>query len=170
MLPRVVLHKRNGHSHPPAKPEVTPSHVMLLVHSPRTADDSLPRDLLRFAALVRSEKPSALVEQASYQIDGLRLSISEVLARTQAAFDRGEMADIREALESARAQVDAAAALVRALLGSLPTDDAARVAVDLPDLLVQTVETLRPRLEGGLALVTRVEPGGPRLLGSPPQL
>lgn len=170
MLPRTVLHKKNGHSHAPAAAEVTPEGVMLMVHSARREGGAPGRDLLRFAALIRSEKPRAFVEQEARQIDGLRLIISEALAKTQVAFDRGELSDVRATIESISAQSDAAASIVRSLMGSLPPTEAERVSIDLAALVDRTLGALRPRLSGGPALVTHIEPDLPRLMGSPRQL
>ena len=170
MLPRIVLHKRNGHSHVPAKSDVTPDRVLLMVHAPPWERGGPARDLLRFAALVRSEKPRAFVEQAARRIDGLRLFISEALARTRAAFDRGDLSDVRSAIESIRAQSDAAASIVRALIGTLPPGDAERVVVDLSMLLEGVLGPLRLRLQGRLPVEPHLEPGLPRVLGSPTHL
>jgi hypothetical protein len=143
---------------------------MLMVHSGAGPGAAPGHDLLRFAALTRSETPEALVAQATRQIDGLRLSIAEALARTQEAFDRGDLADVRATMESISAQAEAAASIVRALTASLPPSEAARVTVELPALLARTLDTLRPRLDGGLTPVVNVEPGLPSLQADPRRL
>jgi nitrogen-specific signal transduction histidine kinase len=169
MVPKVVLHKKNGHSHAPARAAMSPGELIRLVHSGR--QQAVPSsDLLRFAKVVRTERPAAFLEQVARQIDALQSPLAEVLARTQAAFDRGELADVRESLEALRQQADLAARMMTKLVASAEQRAAERVLVDLNDLSERVVGILRGRRGPGVTVATRWAEGLPPVAGNTRQL
>ncbi len=169
MVPKVVLHKKNGHSHAPPRSTMSPGELIRLVHSGR--QQAVPSsDILRFARVVRTERPAAFLEQVARQIDGLRSPLAEVLARTQAAFDRGELGDVRESLEALRHQADLAARMMTKLVASAEQRAAERALVNLNDLSQRVVGILRGRLGPGVTVAMRWADGLPLVAGNTRQL
>lgn len=170
MLPRVVLHKRNGHRRAPGTKDLSLGEMMRLVHSVRDHAPKPTFELLKFADVVRSEKATALLEQAARQIDGIQLALSGVLAQTQSVFDRGELADVRAALEAFRAQADLAGRLMAKLVTTAGTRTSERRLVGLNDVLAETLELLGRRLATGVAVTSHLDPELPRIVGNARQL
>jgi C4-dicarboxylate-specific signal transduction histidine kinase len=165
-----VLHKRNGHRRAPGTKDLSLGEMMRLVHSVRDQAPKPTFDLLKFADVVRSEKASALLEQASRQIDGIQLALGAVLAQTQSVFARGELADVRAALEAFRAQADLAGRLMAKLVATAGTRTTERRVVALNDVLGETLELLQRRLDAGVAVASHLDPELPRIVGNARQL
>lgn len=170
MLPRVVLHKRNGHRHPPGTKDLSLGEMIRMVHSVRQEAPKPTFELLKFANIVRSEKAGALLDQVSRQIDGLQLALTSVLAQTRTVFDRGELADVRAALEAFRAQADLAGRLMTKLVAAADTRTSERLLLDLNDVLTETLDLVGPRLGAGVRITSHLDPELPRIAGNPRQL
>lgn len=169
MLPKIVLHKQNGHSHVPAKKNLLPGDIIRLVHSATASKTRPSHDLLKFASVVRTEKPAALLEQASWQVDAVHASIGEVLAQTQQAFDRGEMADVKASLEAIRAQAAIAARMMTRLVAATEAQGERRL-VNLNEVIARTLDIVRPRLGPSVRLARQLEPDLPWVVGNERQL
>lgn len=170
MLPRVVLHKRNGHHRAPGKKDLSLGEMMRLVHSVRDHAPKPTFELLKFADVVRSEKATALLEQAARQIDGIQLALGAVLAQTQSVFDRGELGDVRATLEAFRAQADLAGRLMAKLVATAGTRTSERRVVGLNDVLTDTLDLLRRRLDAAVTVTSHFDPELPRIVGNARQL
>ena len=160
MLPKIVLHKQNGHRQP-APPAPSAAQILRLVHS--ASPDNLPSaSLVRFGAIARQERAPFMLEHAARAVDGLRDALSIALAETDEAIARGEMPDVRALLAAFRGQADAAADLLRGVIGT-----AARAAdqlVDLNALLQPTPDVFQLSLAPGLTVRRRLDPAAPRVV------
>lgn len=170
MVAKGVLHKRNGHRSPPASEALAPGDVIRLVHSQRSPVDGLGYDLARFTHIVGSERPAALAAQVAREVDGLRSSLDEVVARTRSLFRGGELDDVRRVLEALRAQADLAARMVAALGEALarrgldtPAPSARRV-VDLNGLVSEALTRRASAVPGGVPAVPRLDAALPRVV------
>jgi signal transduction histidine kinase len=140
MLPKVVLHKRNGHQRSPGTRDLSPAEMLCLVHSIREDAPPPTYDLLKFAGVVRSEHVASFVEQAMTEIDGLRSSLAESLARTRVAFGDGEMTDVRADLDALKARAARAERVLRNLVSVLDAEPGANpTLVDLDALVEATL-------------------------------
>ncbi len=167
MLPDSVLHKQNGHREAPRRPSST-GELLTLVHSaPPRGSDANP-DVLRFARLLQSEHPTGMPNDIA-----LPEGVARAVARSQAALDRGELGDVRAALDALQAQADLAARVIAQLVDVVRASDArspepaAMRLLDVNDLLV---ETLGPRVRRGLAVSTVLAPELPSIAGDDRQL
>ena len=116
MLPHTVLHKRNGHRQLPRPGIVSTGQLVSLVHSAPGRPSPLSPDLLKFAVMMQSE--SLLPDQLDQDV--FSSAVVRALARTREAFDRGELTDLRSALEALQAQADLAAGLIARLTETVP--------------------------------------------------
>lgn len=176
MFPRVLLHKRNGHRHLPESKDLSPGEIIRLVHSDRQRSSKPTVDLLKFAKIVKSETPVALREEVAGQMGLPNPPLTEALARTHAAFARGELADVREALEALQARADLAARMVTRLAASARTRTSEagfaseRRLVSLNALAAETLSLLATRLEGGVSVASRLDPELPPIVANSRQL
>src|SRR3972149_6970969 len=104
MLDKTVLHKRNGHPNLPDSRPLSPGQLIGLVHSDRGTTAGTTADLLRFAAIVRSEQiggPAGCVPEGT----GLMASsLARVRDRTRAMLERGQLPELRQGLAMLAAQ------------------------------------------------------------------
>lgn len=175
MLPKVVLHKRNGHRDLPDHPPVSLGEVIRTIHSEPRQSSSPTLALLGFARIVGSETRSALADQVAGRVDGIKPALAHALARTQAALGRGELQDIATALESYREQLDAATRMIRRLMKSslragAERRGAGRRLVDLNGLVAEALYELVPKLEARVTVTSRFHPELPRVLADPRRL
>jgi len=171
MLPKVVHHKQNGHTAgPPAKQ--TGGDVIRAVHSVPSPAPPLTAPLLRFASIVSSERAAALLADVSRRVDGVDMALTTALAKTHAALEHGDLADVRAQLDALRAHVERTARLVNRLIGAAEQDaNATRVTlVDVNALLVAALEERRTRADESVAVVARLAPGLPSVAGQPAAL
>ncbi len=174
MHPKVVLHKRNGHHHPPGDKGTLPGELIRLVHSDPDRSMKPTFDLVKFASIVGSETRSGFANQVARQVDAIRPALIDVIADTQTAFERGELPEVRALLEARRAQVELAARMVARLLDGAnashrrPADQ--RRLLDLNVLAAETLYMLVPHLGGRLTVVTRLGDGLPRVVGNASEL
>jgi hypothetical protein len=75
----------------------------------------LSPDLVRFGAIVQSERVDEQWEQMLARGMSLPSALARALTRTREAFERGELADLQVALEGLRAQAAAAAEMIAGL-------------------------------------------------------
>src|SRR5215472_8544934 len=115
MLPKPSLHKRNGHRYS-RRPGIRFASEMLgLVHHDPDRAAELSPNLVRFGAIVQSERFDEQWEQMLAQGMSLPSALARALTRTREAFERGELADVQVALEGLRAQASAAAEMIAGL-------------------------------------------------------
>ena len=170
MLPKIVLHKKNGHHHPPAKHTHSVGDLLRRVHSGGQAATA-PKptyDLLKFATVVRSEKRTALLEQAVRHVDGLQSGLSALLARTEAAFAKGELQEVRETLEALRAQAGDATRLFARLLAAAETRRSEHGLVAINDLIANAAERAGSMVSAPVA--TQLDPNAPSVVGNAARL
>lgn len=169
MLPKSVFHKSNGHRHLPRPGGLSAGQIVGLVHSDPGRVSDLSRDLVRFAAIVQSERPVA-------EGESLPSALAKALTRTSKAFERGEGSDVLLALEALRVQAEAAARIVARLTEAAgasdgePTGDTECRLVNLNDLIIQTVGRLAGQPAGMTPVSSRLDPGLPRIAGDPRRL
>lgn len=175
MVSKGVLHKKNGYRAPPATEAPSPGEVIRLVHSDRGTAPST-YDLLKFVQIVSSERSDALSDQAVREIDGLRSSLSAALRRTEEAFERGELADVRRILGALQARADLAARIVGQLAAVVDGREArrrpepeGRRVLDLNGLVAEILAQLRS-VPGAPAVTDRLAPDLPRIVGDPAEL
>jgi C4-dicarboxylate-specific signal transduction histidine kinase len=137
MLQKILLHKKNGHRKSHGE-ELSPGEVIRLVHSDGQSHGRSTADLLRFVQIVASEKAS----------DGDASALAQALATTREAFDRGELADVRAALERLHVQADMATEMIGQLVSSVQRriaegrHDGLRRVVDVTDVLRDAIAVL----------------------------
>ncbi len=170
MLPKVVLHKRNGHRHPAAGARTSSLGDMLrLVHSVREPAPKPSVEMVKFANVVRTEKATALLDQTAREIDSLQLALADVLAQTHEVFERGELGEVRATLEAFRAQADLAAHMMGKLVAAAESRAPERRLVNVNDLVAKTLDLMRPRL-AGLAVESHRDPRLSWVVGNARQL
>lgn len=171
-----MLHKRNGHHLPPRDTSTHPGELIRLVHSSPGGPTRPTVGLVKFASLVRSETRGALADQAARGTDAVRAAIDVSLAATRAAFELGELADIRALLDARRAQADLGAGMVARLTGVTRTTardrrpTGRRRLLNINEVVAETLYLLVPRLGGRLTVVTRLDAGLPFVAGDPSDL
>jgi signal transduction histidine kinase len=164
MLPKSVLHKRNGHRQPPPAGAPSTGQILGLVHRDPDRALELSPDLVRFAAIIQSERPTDLWEQIVTEGMSLPSALAKALTRTREAFQRGELSDLRLALEGLQAQAEAAARIVARLTGLSEPKNAERSLASLNDLAlralgpVMATASVSRRLDPGLPLIA-ADPG-----------
>jgi len=168
MLPKIVLHKKNGHPHAPAKHAPSVGDILRLVHGGGGHGPRPTYELLKFATVVRSEKRSAMLEQAMRHVDGLHSGLSGLLARTEAAFARGELHDVRGTLESLRSQAGETTRLFARLLASAETRTAGHGLVAVNELIAHAAE--RAGAVVGAPVVAQLDPSAPAIIGNAARL
>jgi hypothetical protein len=164
MLPKIVLHKTNGHSHLPNGNRPSLGAIIREVHTGGEPGRRPTFDLLKFATVVRSEKRAALLEQAVRHVDGLHSALSALLARTEAAFERGELADLRSGLSALRSQAGEATRLFARLLASAETRTATHGLVNVNELVADAAE--RAGLDGAAPVAAQLDPSAPFVIGN----
>jgi hypothetical protein len=167
MLPKIVVHKKNGH-HPPAKHASSVGDILRQVHGggPRGARPTY--DLLKFATVVRSEKRAALLGEAVRHVDGLHSGLSGLLARTESAFARGELREVRDTLESLRMQAGEATQLFARLLAGAETRTSAHGLVAVNELIAQAAHRAGAVL--GTTVAAQLDPSAPSIVGNAARL
>ncbi len=168
MLPKIVAHKKNGHHHPPAHHQPSLGEILRLVHGGAERGPRPTYDLLKFATVVRSEKRTALLEQAVRHVDGLQSGLNGLLARTEAAFARGEMHDVRQTLERLRAQAGETTKLFARLLASAETRTSEHGLVGVNELIADAAE--RARAMVGAPVLAQLDPSAPSVIGNAARL
>jgi hypothetical protein len=168
MLPKIVLHKKNGHHHPPAKHVPSVGELMRQVHGRGPQAHRPTYDLLKFATAVRSEKRMGLLEQAVRHVDGLHSGLNALLARTEAAFARGELAEVRQTLESLRTQAGDATRLFARLLAGAETRRSEHGLVAINDLVAQAAARAGAMVGGPVA--AELDPSAPSVVGNAARL
>ena len=153
MLPKIVLHKKNGHRHVPGPEPPSLGELMRDVHSGGVAEPRPTFDLLKFATVVRSEKRRALLLQAAHHVDSQHSALSGLLARTETALARGELPDIRATLETLQTQAGEASRLFARLLASAETRSADHGVVAVNDLVASVAEHVSAAV--GVPVVTQ---------------
>jgi hypothetical protein len=176
MLPNSVLHKRNGHRRLPRAGIVSPGDLVRLVHSAPARSSDLSPDVLKFAIIIQSESSMAAWEQLSGDGSPGPSAVSRALATSRAAFDRGELADVRAALEALQAQADLAAGVIAHLTDVVRVSDgrvyrtSGRYLIDLNDLMVQALGLLASQWPWMAAVSTRLDPQLPSVAGDAREL
>jgi hypothetical protein len=175
MLPHSVLHKRNGHRHLPHSGIASAGELVNLVHSAPEQSSELSRDLLKFAIIAQSERPSDSDELFGEGV-GISPAVAQALSRSRDAFARGELADIRASLDALRAQAALAADVIARLTEVIRVSDArpyapsGRRLLNVNDLLLQVVDA-PSGLWGDNARVTlHLDPEVPSVAGDPAQV
>jgi hypothetical protein len=168
MLPKIVVHKKNGHHHAPAKHAPSVGEILRRVHGGGLHAVKPTYDLLKFATVVRTEKRAALLEQAVRHVDGLHSGLSTLLARTEAAFDRGELGDVRETLESLRSQAGEATRLFARLLAGAETRTSSHGLVAVNDIIAHAAE--RAGAVVGTPVAAQLDPSAPAVIGNSARL
>jgi hypothetical protein len=170
MLPKSVLHKKNGHARPPVTTPTAGAAMLLEVHGARSLDaPRIGADLLRFTHLIRTERTALLFAQAAQAIDGLRAAMAEALARTRQDLDAGHLDDVRTMLERLREDADRVAHLVDLVAAAAESDVGERRVLDIEDVIDRILEqpALRPP---GLTVVRRRTVDLPPVAGHARQL
>jgi signal transduction histidine kinase len=170
MIPKVVMHKRNGHRQRPPGQDASLAEVIRLLHSVRDHSPRPSFDLLKFGNVVRSETTAALVDQAAQAFDGLQFALTTLVAQTQRRFDRGEMVDVRETLDALRAQADAAGRMMARLVSAVETRGADRRLLNLNEVVVRMLDVLRARLGTAVTVASHLDPELPWVVGNAGQL
>jgi len=164
MLQKILLHKRNGHRTAHAA-ELSPGEVIRLVHSDTESTSRSTAELLRFVQIVASEKAA----------DGDPEALAQALASTQAAFERGELADVRAALDRLHTQADMATEMIGQLVTSVQRRasdgkrDGLRRVVEVANVVADTLALLGS--ESWSVPVTHRPGDAPtRMVGNAPEL
>ncbi len=168
MVPKIVLHKKNGHHHVPAADPPSLGELMLEVHTAGAAEPRATYDVLKFSTVVRTEKRTALLEQAMRHVDGQQAALGGLLARTEAALARGELQDVRGTLEALRTQAGEATRLFARLLASAETRASRHGLVDINDVIADAAQ--RAGAGTGMPVVARLDPTGPMIVGNAARL
>jgi len=168
MLPKIVLHKTNGHSRLPKGSRPSLGAIIREVHTGGESGRRPTFDLLKFAAVVRSEGRAALLDQAVTHVDGLHSALSALLARTEAAFERGELADIRSALIALRAQASDATRLFARLLASAETRTTTHSLVNVNELVADAAD--RAGADTDAPVAAQLDPSAPWVIGNAARL
>jgi len=165
MPPRSVRHKANGHRHLPKTVVPAPGALMGLVHSDPTGLSDLNPDLLRFAAIIRTECAPGGWAPGAVGAGWLPEPLARSLARTREKLARGEMSDIRQGLAALRAQADIAARMITRLVDDSGAGAAGtvrpqeRALVNVNQLVIQTLDLLTAEPIKGVAVSSRLVPG-----------
>ena len=115
MLPKTVLHKRNGYGHPRRPGARSAGEILGLVHHDSDRASELSPDLVPFGAIIQSARLDDQWDEMLAQGMSLPSALARALTRTREAFERGELADLHVALEGLRAQAATAAELIARL-------------------------------------------------------
>jgi len=172
MLPKNVLHKRNGHRHPPRPGIRSAGEIMGLVHPDPHRTSELSPDLVRFGAIVQSELPDDQWEQLVERGMSLPSALARALTRTREAFARGELADLHVALEELRAQASAAAETIARLTNvarsseRTVTPDGGRCLLSVNDVVLHALSTAA----AAGPVSSQLDPRLPRVAADPAQL
>jgi len=172
MLPKNVLHKRNGHRHPPRPGIRSAGEIMGLVH-PDLNRTSGPRpDLVGFGAIIQSELPDDQWEQIVERGMSLPSALARALTRTREAFERGELVDLHVALEELRAQASAAAETIARLTNAARSSErtvaphGGRCLLNVNDVVLHALSTAA----AAGPVSSQLDPRLPRVVADPAQL
>jgi signal transduction histidine kinase len=152
MRPESALHKRNGHRKVPRQAQASAGDLLRLIHS--ATDQRGPTG--------GGDETSPLPE-----------AVARAVERSRAAFDRGELADVRATLDVIQAQADLAARVVAQLVDVVRASFArsyeptTRQLVSLNDLVV---EALGERARAGGGVSTALDPKLPSVAADPRQI
>ena len=164
MLPKIVLHKKNGHSHPPSAEAPSLGDIIRQAHGAGDRPTPPTYGVLKFATVVRSEKRSALIEEALHRVDGVHAGLNGLIARTEAAFARGDLGDVQETLEALRAQAGEATQLFARLLASAETRTTGHGLVAVNQLVADVAERARGTVAAPLSI--NFDGAAPSILGN----
>src|SRR5262249_15841867 len=117
MLPKVVHHKQNGHTHAPSR-TLSGGDVIRTIHSGAAPAAAPTTSLLRFASIVSSERAVALLADVTRAVDGVSMALDAALAHTEADIERGGFAEVRAELEALRAHAERPARTGDPLIGA----------------------------------------------------
>jgi signal transduction histidine kinase len=170
MLPKVVLHKKNGHSSVPNRKGLSAGEMLRLVHSGQRPPAAPAMEMVQFANIVRTEKVQGLEEQVRQSIDSMRAALVEALRHTEEAFARGELDDVRERLEALRDQAERAARLITAVVNAARARSSSRRVLNLNDLLTRAARGLTPGFPATLTWAFQLDPELPRVIADPRRL
>jgi hypothetical protein len=168
MLPKIVVHKKNGHHHAPAKHTPSVGDILRQVHSGGLHAVKPTYNLLKFASVIRTEKRTALLEEAVRRSDGVQSGLNALLARTESAFERGELAEVRATLEALRTQAGEATRLFARLLAGAETRTSTHGLVEINELIARAAE--RAGAVAGSTVATRLDPSLPAVIGNAARL
>ena len=168
MLPKVVHHKQNGHTHTPTAQ--SRGDVIRAVHSVSAQGPSVTASLLRFASIVSSERAAALLADVTRHVDGVEMALTAALAKTRMDIDRGGFADVREQLDGLRAHVERTARMVTRLIAAAEQDARGATLINVNALIVAALEGVRERRDAAGAVVIRLAPALPSVPGQPAAL
>jgi signal transduction histidine kinase len=160
MLPKTVLHKKNGHAHPSGN-ALSAADMLRRVHSAHADADPVTADMLRFAHVVAKETPARLLTEAVRKVDALRLGLNTVLATTDEALVRGELADVRTLLDAFRAEADMITRTVTSLVGTAAARAAERHVIDVNEVIARVLGVLRYQLGTGVTVTQHADPALP---------
>jgi signal transduction histidine kinase len=169
MLARAMRHKQNGHRTLPSTGGLDPGEIARLVHA-EVRPSPVTEDLLRFLQVVRSEDLASLHAQVRSETDALRTGLGEAIAVTRAAFSRGELPDVRAALERFQAQVNLIERFLSRLVAATRLRLGARRVVSLNDLVRETLGGVRLVPRGSVSITTRLCPELPPIAADPAQI
>ncbi|HYE91910.1 MAG TPA: hypothetical protein VEA38_12855 [Terriglobales bacterium] len=166
MLPKVVVHKQNGHSkhHHAGSQGSAIGEIMRQVHGAATRGPAPSYDILKFGSVVRTESRAGLLEQALHRVDGLHSGLGALIARTELAFARGESPDVRETLYALRAQAGETTELLARLLASAETRTVAHGVVAMGPLLATAAERVRAAVSVPVSVTA--DASGPSVVGN----
>lgn len=170
MLPKVMLHKRNGHRRPAPSRNPSLGDMLRLVHSSREVPSRPGYNVLKFASVVQSEKTAALLEQAAREIDSLQIALGAVLAQTTERFAQGELADVRGTLEAFRSQAELSSQVMTRLMAAAGARAAERRLVSLNELLAEVIEELSARPGPEVSILSHRDLELPWVAGNPRQI
>ena len=168
MLPKVVHHKQNGHTHTPTAQ--SRGDVIRAVHSVSAQGPSVTASLLRFASIVSSERAAALLADVTRHVDGVEMALTATLTKTRMDIDRGGFADVREQLDGLRAHVERTARMVTRLIAAAEQDARGATLINVNALIVAALEGVRERRDAAGAVVIRLAPALPSVPGQPAAL
>ncbi len=169
MLPKIVVHKKNGHHHgPKTHAPSSVGDILRQVHSGGAHAPKPTYALLKFATVVRTEKRTTMLEQAVRHVDGLQSGLNGLLARTEAAFARGELHEVRDTLESLRTQAGDATRLFARLLAGAETRTSEHGLVAINDLIAHAAERAGAVASG--PVVAQLDPSAPSVIGNAARL
>jgi C4-dicarboxylate-specific signal transduction histidine kinase len=176
MLPNSVLHKRNGHRHLPRPASVSTGDLVRLVHSAPGRSADLSADVLKFAMVLQSESSIDAWEELGGDGPSHPSPLGRALARGREALERGELEDVRSALDALQSRADVAAEVIARLTEVIQISDArpyrtsSRYVVSLNDLVIETLGLLAGRSPWIAAVSTRLDAALPSVAGDPRQL
>ena len=168
MLPKAVLHKRNGSAHPADVQHMERADIVRLVHS---ASGPAPRPTaagLEFARVAGTERATVLLEQAWREVDGVRSGLVEALQRTDDDMRAGGLGELRRLLAAVRRESDIIGELASPLVAAAEARAGARRVVDVNTVIADVAAVLRDRTR--VTVLMRCGGDLPPVVGDPREL